>query len=142
MVIGLDGKEKMSKSLDNQLEISASPDEIVARIKTAVTDPARVYRKDVGHPEVCNIYRFQGYFNPSQVAQIAQKCTSAQIGCVECKMLVAKEINASLEPFRQKRAELDARPDYIQDVLADGAKRARAIARETLNEAKHRMGLI
>ena len=141
MVIGLDGKEKMSKSLNNQLEISASAEEITTRIKTAVTDPARVYRKDAGHPEVCNIYRFHQYFNPSLIAEIAQKCASAQIGCVECKMMVSKEINRVLDPFRQKRAELAARPDYIQEVLADGARRAKVIARETLNEAKHRIGL-
>jgi tryptophanyl-tRNA synthetase len=141
MVLGLDGKDKMSKSLNNYLEISASPEEITARIKTAVTDPARVYRKDVGHPKVCNIYRFHEYFNPVQVAEIAQKCTTAQIGCVECKMLVSKEISKTLEPFRQKRAELAAKPDYVKEVLEDGARRARVIARETLQEAKTRMGL-
>jgi tryptophanyl-tRNA synthetase len=141
MVIGLDGKEKMSKSLNNQLEIAASPEEISARIKSAVTDPARVYRKDIGHPEVCNIYRFHQYFDPDQVADIAKKCTTAQIGCVDCKMLVAREINQALEPFRQRRAELAAQPDYVRDVLADGATRARVIARETLKEAKQRIGL-
>jgi tryptophanyl-tRNA synthetase len=141
MVIGLDGKEKMSKSLNNQLEISASPEEITARIKTAVTDPARVYRKDIGHPEVCNIYRFHQYFDPDQVADIARKCTTAEIGCVDCKLLVAREINRSLEPFRQRRAELAARPEYVREVLEDGARRAREIARETLKEAKHRIGL-
>jgi tryptophanyl-tRNA synthetase len=141
MVVGLDGQDKMSKSLNNHLEISASPEELTAKIKTAVTDPARVYRKDVGHPKVCNIYRFQEYFNPDQVAEIARKCTTAEIGCVDCKMLVAKEISRVLEPFRQRRAEIAAKPDYIRDVLADGAKRARVIARQTLNEAKQRMGL-
>ncbi len=141
MVIGLDGKEKMSKSLNNQLEISASAEEITARIKTAVTDPARVYRKDIGHPEVCNIYRFHQYFDPDQVAEIARKCTTAQIGCVDCKLLVAGEINRALEPFRQRREELAARPEYVREVLEDGARRAREIARETLKEAKHRIGL-
>jgi tryptophanyl-tRNA synthetase len=140
-VVGLDGKDKMSKSMNNYLEISAPPEEITARIKTAVTDPARIYRKDVGHPEVCNIYRFQQYFNSSQVAEIAQKCSTAQIGCVECKMMVSKEINKTLEPFRQKRAELAAKPGYVEEVLADGARRAQAIARVTLNEAKQRIGL-
>ncbi len=141
MVIGLDGKEKMSKSLNNYLEISASPEEITAKLKTAVTDPARVYRKDVGHPEVCNIYRFQEYFNPAQVAEIARQCTTAEIGCVECKTIVAREINKALDPFRQKRTELAAQPNYVQDVLAEGARRAQVIARETLAEAKQRMGL-
>ncbi len=142
MVLGLDGKDKMSKSLNNYLEISASPEEIIAKIKTAVTDPARVYRRDVGHPKVCNIYRFHEYFNPTQVADIAGKCTTAQMGCVECKTMIAKEIARSLEPFRQKRAELAAKPDYINDVLADGARRAQVIARETINEAKENMGLL
>lgn len=142
MVIGLDGKDKMSKSMNNYLDISASPEEITAKLKTAVTDPARVYRKDAGHPEVCNIYRFQQYFNPNEVVGIASKCTTAQIGCVECKMMVSKEIIKVLEPFRQRRAELAAKPDYVREVLADGANRARVIARETLNEAKQRMGLI
>jgi tryptophanyl-tRNA synthetase len=141
MVIGLDGKEKMSKSLDNQLEISSSPEEIAVRIRTAVTDPARVYRKDVGHPEVCNIFRFQEYFNPEDVVEIARRCTSAEIGCVECKTIAAREIAAKLEPFRIKRAMLEADPGYIKDVLSDGAKRARVIARETLSEAKDRVGL-
>jgi tryptophanyl-tRNA synthetase len=141
MVIGLDGKDKMSKSLNNHIEISAPATEINAKIKTAVTDPARVYRKDPGHPEVCNIFRFQQYFNPSQVEDISARCKAAQIGCVECKTMVAAEINKNLEPFRQKRAELAARPEYIREVLDDGAKRARVIARKTLDEAKHRMGL-
>ena len=128
LVVGLDGKEKMSKSLNNYLEISASPEEITARIKTAVTDPARVYRKDPGHPEVCNIYRFHEYFNPDQVVDIARKCTSAEMGCVDCKMMVAREISKALEPFREKRAELASKPEYVKDVLENGAQRARAIA--------------
>jgi tryptophanyl-tRNA synthetase len=141
-VIGLDGKDKMSKSLNNHLEISASPEEIKAKIKTAVTDPARVYRKDAGHPKICNIYRFHEYFNPTQVAEIAQQCTTAAIGCVECKMLVAGKIAGALEPFRQKRAELAARPEYVNKVLAEGAEKARVIARETIVEVKQRMGLV
>jgi tryptophanyl-tRNA synthetase len=141
MVIGLDGKDKMSKSLNNQLEISASPEEITARIKTAVTDPARMRRNDPGHPDVCNIYRFQQYFNPTQVADIAQKCNTAQIGCVDCKMMVAGEISKTLAPFRERRAELAAKPEYIKEVLDDGASRAQKIARETLREAKQRIGM-
>ena len=141
MVVGLDGKDKMSKSLNNHLEISAPPEQVIAKLKTAVTDPARVYRKDPGHPDVCNIYRFQKYFNPGMVAEIAENCKTAQIGCVDCKMLVAKELKKSLEPFRARRAELAAKPEYIKEVLADGANRARVIAKETLKEAKARMGL-
>jgi tryptophanyl-tRNA synthetase len=142
MVVGLDGKDKMSKSLNNHLEISASPEEITAKLKTAVTDPARVYRKDPGHPKVCNIYRFQEYFNPGMVNEISEKCSTAQIGCVECKSMVSKEIIKMLEPFRQRRTELAAKPEYIREVLDDGAKRARVIAQKTLVEAKKNIGLI
>jgi tryptophanyl-tRNA synthetase len=142
MVVGLDGKDKMSKSLNNHLEISASPEEVIAKLKTAVTDPARVYRKDPGHPDVCNIYRFQQHFNAAQVADIGEGCRTARIGCVDCKMMVAKEINKSLEPFREKRAQLAAKPEYVRAVLADGAKRAQVIARETLKEAKARVNMV
>jgi tryptophanyl-tRNA synthetase len=142
MVVGLDGSSKMSKSLNNHIEISASPEEIMTKIKSAVTDPARVYRKDIGHPDVCNIFRFQQSFNPAQVEEIADKCRTAQIGCVECKSIVSKEIIKALEPFRQRRQELATKPEYIKDVLQDGAKRAKSIARQTLDEAKQRMGLV
>lgn len=142
LVLGLDGKDKMSKQLDNHIEIALSPEETVARVMTAVTDPARRYRKDPGHPEICNIYRLHQYFNPDQVDDIASQCRTAKIGCVDCKQLLAERINTALAPFREKRAALTTRPNYIADVLADGAERARVIARETLKEVKQKIGLI
>ena len=142
LVLGLDGEEKMSKQLGNDIEIALSPEETVNRVMMAVTDPARRYRSDPGHPEICNIYRLQGYFNPLELDNIAEQCRSAKIGCVDCKMLLTQEINSSLEPFRERRAALASKPRYITDVLADGAQRARVIARETLREVKQRMGLI
>lgn len=142
LILGLDGKEKMSKQLDNDIEISLSPGETAERIMTAVTDPARRYRNDPGHPEICNVYRIHGYFTSPQLEDIAVQCRSAKIGCVDCKKLLAQEINSDLEPFREQRAALAARPQYVTDVLADGAQRAQAIARETLGEVKQKMGLI
>ena len=141
-VLGLDGKEKMSKQLKNDIEIALSPEDTIKRVMTAVTDPARQYRSDPGHPEICNIYRLQGYFNPSQLDALADQCRSANIGCVDCKMLLAQKINSNLEPFRERRAALAAKPQYIKAVLADGAQRAQAIASETLSEVKQKMGLI
>jgi len=141
-VLGLDGKEKMSKQLGNDIEMALSPQETIDRVMTAVTDPARQYRSDPGHPEICNIYRLQGYFNPFQLDDIADQCRSANIGCVDCKMLLAQEINSTLSPFRERRAALAAKPRYITDVLTDGAQRARVIARETITEVKQKMGLI
>jgi len=142
LVVGLDGKEKMSKQLGNDIEIALSPEETLERVMTAVTDPARQYRGDIGHPEVCNVYRLQEYFNSLKSSGIAEQCRTAKIGCVECKELLAKEINATLKPFRERRAALATRPDYIREVLADGAQRAQVIARQTLAEVKQRMGLI
>jgi len=142
LILGLNGKEKMSKQVGNDIEISLSDEETIERVMTAVTDPARRYRDDPGHPEICNIYQLQRYFNPLQLNDIAEQCRSAKIGCVDCKMLLAREINSTLKPFREQRATLAAKPKYITDVLADGAQRARIIARETLREVKLKMGLI
>ena len=141
-VLGLDGKEKMSKQLGNDIEIALSDKETIDRVMEAVTDPARRYRDDPGHPEICNIFRLQGYFNPLQLDDIAERCRSAKIGCVDCKTLLAQEINSTLKPFRERRAALANKPQYIADVLADGASRARVIARKTLKEIKQKMGLL
>ena len=142
LILGLDGKEKMSKQVGNDIEIALSDEETIERVKTAVTDPARRYRNDPGHPDICNIYQLHRYFNPFQLDDIADQCRSAKTGCVDCKLLLAQEINSTFKPFRERRAALDANPQYITDILADGAERARAIARETLMEVKERMGLI
>ena len=141
-ILGLDGKDKMSKQADNVIEIALSPQETIERVMMAVTDPARQYRDDPGHPEICNVYSLHRYFNPLQLDDIAMQCRSAKIGCVDCKMLLAQEINSSLEPFRERRATLANKPQYIADVLADGAQRAQIIARETIREVKQKMGLI
>ncbi len=142
LILGLDGKDKMSKQLGNDIEIALSPEETVERVMTAVTDPARRYRHDPGHPEICNIYRLHNYFNPSQIDSIAEQCRSAKIGCVDCKTLLAQGLNSALKPFRERRAALAAKPQYVVDVLADGAQRAQVIARETIREVKQKMGLI
>ncbi len=142
MVLGLDGKEKMSKQLGNDIELALSAEETAARVMEAVTDPARRYRSDPGHPEICNIFRLHGYFNPFQQDDLAAQCRSAGIGCVDCKKNLAGEINDTLRSFRERRAELAGKPQYIKEVLADGAARARAIARETIREVKENMGLL
>ncbi len=142
MIVGLDGKEKMSKSLNNHLEIAGTAEETRARVMTAVTDPARKLRSDAGHPEVCNVFTLQKFFNPSKVSGIEVECRAAKIGCVACKELLAKGVNNTLAPFREKRTELAKDSGYVKEVLADGAKRAKVIARETLEEVKRKMNLI
>jgi len=142
LILGLDGKEKMSKQLGNDIELALSDEQTAERVMTAVTDPARRYRNDPGHPEICNIYKLDEFFNPSQRDEIADQCRKAEIGCVEHKETLAEKMNESLRPFRERRAELATKPKYIKDILADGAQRAQVIARETIREVKQNMGLI
>ncbi|MFC2009875.1 tryptophan--tRNA ligase [Chloroflexota bacterium] len=142
MIVGLDGQQKMSKSVGNDIQMASSPEETLARVKTAVTDPARRFRKDPGHPEVCNVYSLHRYFNPGEIEEIATQCRSASIGCVDCKLKLAEGINSDLASFRERRAELAEKPEYIQEVLQNGAERARSLARETIAQVKQHMGLL
>ena len=140
-VLGIDGASKMSKSLDNHIEIAAEPDEIWQRVRSMVTDPARRYRNDPGHPEVCNVFTLHQFFSTDEVDQIETDCRSAGIGCVDCKKKFAQNLSEYFAPFRERRAEFAADPDYVWDVLADGARRASAIAAEVLGEVKAAVGL-
>ncbi len=136
-VLGIDGKEKMGKSLNNQLELAATPEETSLRVMQMVTDPQRIKRTDPGNPEVCNVFSMHKIFTPkADVEMIDVECRRAGIGCVDCKQRFAANLNKSLEPFRTKRAELAAQPDLVPDVLADGARRARAIAEKTMAEVR------
>ncbi len=136
-VLGIDGKEKMSKSLDNQIELAASPEETRQRVMMMVTDPARIKRTDPGNPDVCNVFTLHKIFTPqAEVDRINVECRRAGIGCVDCKKIFAENLNKSLEPFRSKRAELAAKPDQVQKILDDGAARARLIAEKTMKEVR------
>jgi tryptophanyl-tRNA synthetase len=140
-VLGIDGVNKMSKSLDNHIEIAATPDEIWERVRMMVTDPARRYRTDPGHPEVCNVFTLHGFFSAGEVDQIEVDCRSAAIGCVQCKKEFAKNLSEHFGPFRERRTRFAADPGYVQDVLADGAHRASTIASEVMGEVKEAVGL-
>jgi len=140
-VLGIDGVNKMSKSLDNHIEIAATPDEIWQRVRTMVTDPARQYRSDPGHPEVCNVFSLHKFFSADEIGQIEADCRSAKIGCVECKRNFANHLSDYFAPFRARRAQYVADPNYVSDVLADGARRARAIADGVIGEVKAAVGL-
>ncbi len=143
LVLGLDGVNKMSKSLDNDIELAASPEQTLERVMTAFTDPARRYLSDPGHPDVCNINHLHQYFTDSaDQSAIQEACRKAEIGCVECKRILAENVNRALAPFRERRAEIAAKPGYTDEVLADGASRAKVIAKKTIIEVKRNMGLL
>lgn len=141
-VIGTDGQQKMGKSLNNHIELAATPEETAQRVMTMVTDPQRMRRADPGNPDVCNVFSLHKVFSSAdEVANINVECRKAGIGCVDCKKLLAKNLNAHLVPFRECREELHRNPDQIWDVLHDGALRARAIAEQTMVEVRDAIGL-
>jgi tryptophanyl-tRNA synthetase len=140
-VLGTDGVQKMSKSLNNHIELAAAPEETQAKVMTMVTDPQRTHRNIPGRPEVCNVFTLHKTFSPGELPMIDAECRRAGIGCVDCKKILAKNINAHLAPFREKRAALARNPQHVWDVLHDGANRASAIAEQTLAEVKEAVGL-
>jgi tryptophanyl-tRNA synthetase len=141
-VLGIDGKEKMGKSLNNQIELAATPEETRQRVMMMVTDPHRIKRTDPGNPDICNVFTLHKVFTKKEdVEMINIECRRAGIGCVDCKKRLAESLNVALEPFRAKRAEMAAHPDLVSSVLEDGASRARAIAERTMQEVRAAMQL-
>ncbi len=141
-VLGIDGQQKMSKSLNNHIELAASPEETAQRIMQMVTDPARQRRSDPGNPDVCNVFSMHKVFTPAEeVASINIECRRAGIGCVDCKKIFARSLNSHLAPFRERRSELAQDLGYVDDVLADGQQRASKIARQTMYEVRQAIGL-
>jgi tryptophanyl-tRNA synthetase len=142
IVLGIDGVHKMSKSLNNDVELAATPEETAVRVMQMVTDPARLRRSDPGNPDVCNVFSMHKFFSsPEEIQMVNAECRKAGIGCVDCKKMLAKNINTHLAPFRQKRAEINQNPAAVWDILYEGAKKARSIAAQTMEEVRQAVGL-
>ncbi len=141
-VLGIDGKRKMGKSLNNHIELAATPDDTQKRVMQMVTDPQRARLSDPGNPDVCNVFTLHKVFTASdKVETINRECRKAEIGCVACKKLFAESLNNSLAPFRERRRVLARDPDQVWDILHQGGKEAQAIAQNTLAEVKDAIGL-
>ncbi|NDD27051.1 MAG: tryptophan--tRNA ligase [Proteobacteria bacterium] len=140
-VPGLDGR-KMSKSYGNDLLISDPPEVIEKKMKTAITDPSRVYRRDPGRPELCTVYQYHKmYAAPEVQREVFEGCRAGALGCVDCKKKAAASVVAGLAPIQEKRRDLAERPGVIEEMLSEGARRAREVASATLEEARDAMGL-
>jgi tryptophanyl-tRNA synthetase len=138
---GLDGR-KMSKSYGNFISLSEPEPELRQKLKTMVTDPARIRRDDPGNPDVCPVFDLHKVFSSDETQQkAAEGCRTASIGCIECKSWVADAIVTKIAPIQQHRRDLESRPSVIKDVLANGATRAIKRAQETLDEVQVAMGL-
>jgi len=141
-IMGLDGEAKMSKSLGNTVGILASPEEVWEQVRSAVTDPQRIRKDDPGRPEVCNVYSLHEYFtDPGALPDIAEKCRTAQRGCVDCKKILAENIATEFKPFRERATRYRENPEEVLEILARGAEEAAAIARGTMEEVRSRMGM-
>lgn len=140
-LVGLDGKNKMSKSLGNAIFLADSADEVAQKINQAVTDPARIRKDDPGHPEVCTVFEYHKAFNEEEVPEIEEACRAGTIGCVACKKNLTNKINALLDPMRERRACYEENPALIDEILLAGTKKAREIGKETLEEVREAMHL-
>ena len=139
---GLDGNEKMGKSLGNAIYLSDTPEEITRKVMSAVTDPKRIKKDDLGNPDVCMVYYYHKLFSSKEEQeQICKECKEGKRGCVACKKQLANNIINYLAPVREKRAYYEARPELIDDILAEGTKKARETAKETMKKLKKAMKL-
>jgi tryptophanyl-tRNA synthetase len=135
-ILGLD-RRKMSKSYGNAIYLSESPEEIRAKVMQMITDPQRARRSDPGNPDVCNVYEFHRlYTDPETCRQIDTQCRQAEIGCVECKRVMAENLIQALAPMREKREFYLSHPEIVQEIMVEGSRRARQIAVETLGQVK------
>lgn len=138
-VLGTDGR-KMSKSYGNTINLSDAEPVVRQKLKTMVTDPARVRRTDPGNPDVCPVYEFHKIYSPQEVqAQINTDCRTAAIGCIDCKKLVADKMVERMAPMWEARAALTSHPSRIDEIGQDGSQRAAKVAKATLAEVNEAM---
>jgi len=139
-LLGLD-RRKMSKSYGNQIDVADPPDLVRKKVMTMITDPLRIRLADPGHPEDCNVCQYYKVFDPNAYEDVADKCRNSKWGCTDCKKRLGEVLVVFLSEPRAKRAELEAHPERLREILDDGAARARKAARATLDEIKELVGL-
>lgn len=140
-VKGLDGNEKMGKSLGNAIYLSDSEEEITRKVMSAYTDPNRIRKDDLGNPDNCMVAYYHNLFNKNECENVCKECRKGQRGCVACKKELANCIIKHLEPIREKRKYYEDRLDLVKEILMQGTKRAQEKAKETMNKVKEAMKL-
>lgn len=139
---GLDGNEKMGKSLGNALYLSDDLDTISKKVMGALTDPERIRKTDKGHPDVCMVYYYHKLFSsPEAVSKVYSECSNGERGCISCKKELIESINSVLGPIREKRHYYEEHQDEVKEILKEGTEKARKIAKETTEKVKKAMML-
>ncbi|CCZ18703.1 tryptophan--tRNA ligase 1 [Clostridium sp. CAG:780] len=139
---GLDGNVKMGKSLGNAIYLSDSPEEITRKVMSAVTDPKRIKKDDLGDPDVCMVaYYHQLFTEKEEYENVCKECRAGTRGCVACKKQLAQNIIKTLEPIREKRKYYEEHPELVDKILIEGTQKARKEAQETMKKVKRAMKL-
>ena len=138
---GLDG-QKMSKSYNNTISLREAPDDVRDKLRTMPTDPARVRRTDPGNPDVCPVWQLHEVYSGDSVKQgVREGCTSASIGCIDCKQHIIEAVLEELEPIQERAREFEQDPRRVRAIINEGSEAARDVARDTLEEVRQAMGL-
>jgi tryptophanyl-tRNA synthetase len=138
---GLDG-QKMSKSYGNTISLREDPDSVVSKLKTMTTDPARMRRSDPGDPGKCPVFQLHEVYSDDDTRQwVREGCTSAGIGCVDCKKPLIDEVLEEQKPMRERARQYEDNPDLVRSIVAEGCEEARVIARATIEEVRQAIGL-
>lgn len=139
---GLDGNEKMGKSLGNAIYLSDSEEDITKKVMGAVTDPSRIRKDDKGNPDICMVSYYHNLFSSNEECErVCAECRAGKRGCVACKRQLAKNIIETLRPIREKREYYESHPELVDEILINGTNRARVKARETMKNVKKAMKL-
>ncbi len=138
---GLDG-QKMSKSYHNTISLRERPDDVQEKLRTMPTDPARVRRTDPGNPDICPVWQLHQVYSGEDVqAWVREGCTTAGIGCLDCKQPVIDSVLGELQPIQERAREFEQDPGRVRAIINEGGEAARAVARATLEEVRAAMGL-
>lgn len=139
---GLDGNEKMGKSLGNAIYLSDSEEEVNKKVMSAVTDPNRIKKDDLGNPDICMVAYYHNLFTHlEEYSTVCKECRAGERGCVACKKQLAKNINEFLKPMREKRAYYEEHPEIVDKILMEGTAKAQKTAKETMKKVKKAMRL-
>lgn len=141
LLMGTDGR-KMSKSYNNFINIMSDEAELNGKVRSMVTDPSRIRKDDPGHPDICPVFGYQKIYNQNETEEIHAACKGGMIGCMDCKMRLVRELNTLLGPIRDRRASLEGRDAYIDEVIEHGRRKASKKAEESLREIKEAMNLV